>query len=151
MSTRPRRRGAATVEAALVLPIVIMFLFGILEYGRYVMMLQILTNAAREGARYAVEHTNPVTINGVTYGNATSDVTNTVSKALAGQQLSAQTVQVYTSDTLGNNLGTWTGTTTGQSICVRITGNYPVIMGKILYMPTSIPVVAQCVMRSESN
>jgi Flp pilus assembly protein TadG len=147
----PHRRGAALVEAALVLPVVITFLFGILEYGRYVMMLQLLTNAAREGARYAVEHTNPVTLNSVTYGNATSDVTNTVTKALGGQQLTGQSIQVYTSDSLGNNLGTWTNTTTGQSICVRITGNYPVVLGQMLFMPATIPVVAQSVMRSESN
>lgn len=150
-ASKPRRRGAAAVEAALVLPMVITFLFGILEYGRYVMMLQILTNAAREGARYAVEHTNPVTIAGVTTGNATSDVTTVVTNAMAGQQLSSQSIQVYTSDSLGNNLGTWTNTQVGQSICVRITGNYPVVLGRMLYLPTTVPVVAQAVMRSESN
>jgi Flp pilus assembly protein TadG len=150
-STRPRRRGAAAVEAALVLPVVITFLFGILEYGRYVMMLQILTNAAREGARYAVEHTNPITLGGVTYGNADSDVTAAVNKAMAGQQLSGQSIQFYTSDSVGNNLGAWASTQGGQSICVRISGNYPVILGKMLFLPTSIPVIAQAVMRSESN
>jgi Flp pilus assembly protein TadG len=146
-----RRRGAAAIEAALVLPVVITFLFGILEYGRYLMMLQVLTNASREGARYAIEHTNPVTINNVTYGNANSDVTAAVNKALAGQQLTGQTIQFYTSDSLGNNIGTWTNTQAGQSICVRISGNYTVILGKMLFMPATVPVVAQAVMRSESN
>jgi Flp pilus assembly protein TadG len=150
-TTQRRRRGAATLEAALVLPVVITFLFGILEYGRYVMMLQVVTNASREGARYAVEHTSPVTINGVTYGNGTSDVTNAVTNAMAGVQLSSQQVQVYASDSLGNNSGTWTSAQPGQSICVRIIGNYPVILGKMLFLPTNIPVVAQSVMRSESN
>ncbi len=82
---RCNRRGASTVEAAIVLPLVFLFLFGILEYGRYVMMLQIATNAAREGAHYAVTHTNPITISGVTYGNGTSDVVNTVNTAMGGQ------------------------------------------------------------------
>jgi len=146
-----KRRAAVTVEAALVLPIVIMFLFGILEYGRYLMMQQVLTNAAREGAHYALAHTQPVTIGGVSYGNATSDVTNVINKAMGGQQLSGQTIQVYASDSLGNNLGTWTNVQTGQSVCVRITGNYPVILWRMIYLPSSIPVVAQSVMRSEAN
>ena len=150
-SDAPKRRASVTVEAALVLPIVIMFLFGILEYGRYLMMLQVVTNAAREGAHYALAHTQPVTIGGVTYGNATTDVTKAVSNAMAGQQLTGQSVQVYASDSLGNNLGAWTSVQSGQCICVRITGNYPVILWKMLYMPSSIPVVAQSVMRSESN
>jgi Flp pilus assembly protein TadG len=150
-SPRRRRRGAAMIEAALVLPVVLMFLFGILEYGRYILMMQVLTNAAREGAHYALTHTNPITIAGVTAGNANSDVTAVINKALAGQSLSGQTVSFYTSDTLGNNLGTWTNAQSGQSICVRITGNYPVIIANILRLPATIPVVAQCVMRSESN
>lgn len=146
-----RRRGSAIVEAALVLPVVLMFLFGILEYGRYILILQVMTNAAREGAHYALAHTNPVTIAGVTYGNATSDVTNVINKALAGQQLSGQNIQVFCSDSLGTNLGAWTSTQAGQSVCVRITGNYPVIIGQLLFLPSTIPVTAQSVMRSESN
>src|SRR5262245_39782959 len=90
---RSNRRGAAVVEAALVLPVVCMFLFGILEYCRYVMTLQVLTNACREGARYAMIHPQPVTVDGVTYGNATTDVQAIISKAMAGKTLiSGQTV-----------------------------------------------------------
>ena len=139
------------VEAALVLPIVIMFLFGILEYGRYVMMLQILTNAAREGARYAVTHTNPVTISGTTYGNATTDVTNTINKAMAGTSLSSQNVQFYTSDSLGNNLGAGP---TRKPASPSASGSRATIRScwaRCCFCRRRIPVVAQCVMRSESN
>jgi Flp pilus assembly protein TadG len=146
-----RRRGATAVEAALVLPMVVMVLFGIMEYGRYVMTLQMMTNAAREGAHYALTHTQPVTIAGTTYGNATSDVTNIINKALVGQSLVSQSVQIYASDSLGNNIGLWTDTQIGQCVCVRITGNYRVLIASMLYLPANIPVVAQCVMRSESN
>ena len=146
-----RRRGATAVEAALVLPMVLIFLFGILEYGRYVMTLQVMTNAAREGAHYALTHTQPITIAGTTYGNATSDVTNIINKGLAGQSLTSQSVQIYCSDSIGTNLGSWTATQVGQCVCVRITGNYRVLMANMLYLPANIPVVAQSVMRSESN
>jgi len=42
------------VEFAIVAPIFIMLLFGIIEYGRMVMVQQVITNASREGARRAV-------------------------------------------------------------------------------------------------
>jgi Flp pilus assembly protein TadG len=48
------RRGAAMVELALVLPIFFAVVFGIIEFGRAMMVSQIVTNAAREGARMAI-------------------------------------------------------------------------------------------------
>jgi Flp pilus assembly protein TadG len=146
-----RRSGAAAVEAALVLPFLMMFLLGVMEYGRYVMMLHVLQNAAREGARYAIAHTEPVVISGVSYGNATSDVTNVVNNFLAGQTLSGQTVQVYLSDTSGNNIGTWTNAEAGDLICVRISGNFNFIVGSLLRTSSSLSVQVRSVMRNEAT
>lgn len=42
------------MEFAIVAPIFVLFVFGMLEYGRMVMVQQVLTNASREGARIAV-------------------------------------------------------------------------------------------------
>lgn len=53
-SSRRVRRGAAVVEFAIVAPIFVLFVFGMIEYGRMVMVQQVLTNASREGARVAV-------------------------------------------------------------------------------------------------
>lgn len=53
-SSRQVRRGAAVVEFAIVAPIFVLFVFGMIEYGRMVMVQQVLTNATREGARQAV-------------------------------------------------------------------------------------------------
>ena len=53
-SFRKRRRGAAAVEFAVVAPIFLLLVFGMIEYGRMVMVQQVLTNASREGARRAV-------------------------------------------------------------------------------------------------
>jgi Flp pilus assembly protein TadG len=147
----PRRRGAALVEAALVLPIVCMFIFGVLEYSRYVMTLQILTNACREGARYAMIHPQPVTVNGTTYGNATSDVQASINNSMGGQLLSGQTVSIYAADSLGNSVGAWNNAQAGQCVCVQITGTYIPIIPTLLRMPTSFAVTAKAVMRSESN
>jgi Flp pilus assembly protein TadG len=49
-----RRPGVAAVEFAVILPFVMMLFLGIIEFGRVLMVQQILTNAAREGCRYAV-------------------------------------------------------------------------------------------------
>jgi Flp pilus assembly protein TadG len=53
-SCRRKRRGAAVVEFAVVVPVFFLLVFGMIEYGRLVMVQQVLTNAAREGARVGV-------------------------------------------------------------------------------------------------
>jgi Flp pilus assembly protein TadG len=51
---RNRRHGGVTIaESALVLSMFLLFMFGIFEYGRFVFLTQVATNAARSGARYA--------------------------------------------------------------------------------------------------
>ena len=54
MSLTRRRRGATTVEFAVVAPMFFLFLFGLFGFGRAVMIQQALSNAAREGVRKAV-------------------------------------------------------------------------------------------------
>jgi len=48
-----KRKGSAMVEMALVLPLLILLLVGIVEFSRVLMVKQVITNAAREGARAA--------------------------------------------------------------------------------------------------
>jgi Flp pilus assembly protein TadG len=48
-----RRRGTAAVEFAVVLPFLMLLILGIWEVGRMVEVQNLLTNAAREGARFA--------------------------------------------------------------------------------------------------
>jgi Flp pilus assembly protein TadG len=64
---RPARNrfGAAAVEAAIILPLLLTFLIGLWEVGRMVWVATVLTNAAREGGRIAaggVYAGNPVTV-----------------------------------------------------------------------------------------
>lgn len=47
-------RGAALLETAIVLPLVLLVSVSIFEFGRAYQVFQIMTNAAREGARIAV-------------------------------------------------------------------------------------------------
>ena len=55
--SRKMRPGAALVEFAIVAPVLFLLILGMIEFGRAVMVQQILTNASREGARRAIlEH-----------------------------------------------------------------------------------------------
>jgi Flp pilus assembly protein TadG len=64
---RRKRRGAAVVEFAIVAPLFFLLVFAMIEYGRMVMVSQIITNASREGARQAV-------LDGATNSEVTSAV-----------------------------------------------------------------------------
>ncbi len=68
----PTRRGAVIVEMALVLPIFLGLVLGIIEFGRGLMVGQLVTNAAREGARKAILD-----------GSTNSDITSTIQSLLA--------------------------------------------------------------------
>ena len=54
MRLRRDDRGVALMEMALTLPLLLLISVGILEFGRAFQTWQIVTNAAREGARVAV-------------------------------------------------------------------------------------------------
>jgi len=53
-SLRKNERGAALLETAITIPIILLITVGIFEFGRAYQTWQVLTNAAREGARIAI-------------------------------------------------------------------------------------------------
>jgi Flp pilus assembly protein TadG len=55
---RGHRRGAgqALAEFALVVPLFMVMMVGVFEFGRAIYYIQVVNNAAREGARYAIVH-----------------------------------------------------------------------------------------------
>ena len=52
--TIKEQNGGAVVEFALILPLFILLLFGIVEFGLFLYNKQVITNASREGARAGV-------------------------------------------------------------------------------------------------
>lgn len=48
-----KHKGQTLVETALVLPIILLLIFGIVEFGRILSANIIVSNASREGARYS--------------------------------------------------------------------------------------------------
>ena len=51
---RKRRRGAVMIEMAIVLPVFLALLLGMIELGQALMISQLVTNSAREGARQGI-------------------------------------------------------------------------------------------------
>lgn len=51
---RKQRRGAAVVEFAMIVPVMLVFTFGMIELSRMSMVKESLTQASREGARVGV-------------------------------------------------------------------------------------------------
>ena len=80
---RRNRRATAAVEFAVVAPVFLLMVFGMIEYGRMVMVYQVITNASREGARVAV-------LDGAT----TASVTDQVNTYLSNGSVSGATVTV---------------------------------------------------------
>jgi Flp pilus assembly protein TadG len=86
--------GAELFEAALILPVLLTLLFGIISFGRAYNVYQTITRAAREGARELVLTTC------ASCGNATytaADIrTNFVEPSLAASNLDTSKVSNYT-------------------------------------------------------
>lgn len=148
MQTRLRRmrqeRGAALLEMALTLPLLLLVCVGILEFGRAYQTWQVMTNAAREGARIAV-------LPGIT----NTDVTNRVQTYLTNGQLpnaASATVNIDRTQTI--SIGT------GTAPAAQVTVNYPfdfIVLDPIARLatgqgsatPSTLNMVAQALMRTE--
>src|SRR4051812_15199302 len=75
------RKGATLVEFAIVVPVFLLFVFGIIEYGRMIMGQQVITNAAREGARM-----------GVLDNSTSADVSTAANRYLSPAGISSATI-----------------------------------------------------------
>jgi Flp pilus assembly protein TadG len=81
------RRGVAAVEFAVLVPLFFLILFSMIEFGRMIMVQQILTNASRAGARRAIVE-----------GSTTSEVENQVSSYLTNTSINGASISVNPGD-----------------------------------------------------
>lgn len=78
---RSRQRSQALIEFALISPVLLLLLFGIVDIGRAVFYFDTLNHAAREGARTAVRASGQLPRNG--------DILATVTTQMIGAQVTA--------------------------------------------------------------
>jgi Flp pilus assembly protein TadG len=136
---RRGERGAALIEAAITVPVILLISVGIFEFGRAYQTQQVLTNAAREGARLAVLE-----------GPTDADVRTRVNSYLTGGGLTALA---------DGNIDVNRAVPLGSATASRITVNYPfsfMVLNPVvrLVVPTSttgrnITMSAQALMRNE--
>jgi Flp pilus assembly protein TadG len=140
---RCRRRGTTVVQTAVVLNVCLVFLLGLYDFGRVVLVRQVVSNAAREGCRYAIVNTDTAT---------TSQVQSYVTNYLCGQQIKSLAINVYQADpTTGANLGAWTNAGMSNSIGVQITGTISPLTPTFSRLASNLPLQATCIMSSEAN
>jgi Flp pilus assembly protein TadG len=101
------QRGAALIETAITIPIVLLICVAIFEFGRAYQTWQVLTNAAREGARVSV----------IT-GNTNQQVTDAVRNYLTSGRLTAPGTAVI-------NINRNEAIPGGANTASRITVDYP--------------------------
>ncbi len=103
------RGGQSLIEFAVLLPILLMVIFGITEFGRAIMVKNVLHTAAREGARLA----------------AVSSVGDSLSvKARVAQVLEAASIDVYQISII-TDAG-------AKTVEVEVTTDFEVLSGGIL-------------------
>lgn len=104
---RQRRWGGAVLEFALVLPLLISLLLGMLEFGRAFMVATAMTTAAREGARA-----------GCVVNGSNTQVLSAVSTALANQNIN--TAHLSTTVKVNGVVANASTASTGNSISVTV-------------------------------
>jgi Flp pilus assembly protein TadG len=140
---RRSRRGVASVEAAVVLPVAFLFMFGVFDFGRAIATKQLLDNATRSAARQAVVGTDTL---------STSDIQAIVTNGMGALALQGMNVQVYQADpTTGANIGPWTKAENGQCIAVQVTGNYVPMVPNFSMLPKPLAMNSKALMDCEAN
>jgi len=121
------------VEFAIVAPVFFLLVFGMIEFGRMVMVQQVITNASREGARIAVLD-----------GTTGAEVLTAVENYLAPSNLSGASVTLDPTEP----------STAGYGEAVTVTVSIP--FGQVSWLPTpwfiagDTPLTATTVMRRET-
>jgi Flp pilus assembly protein TadG len=146
MTMRPfkrRSRGAVTtVEMAAVLSVLVLFLFSVFEYSRYVMIENVLINAVREGCRYALVNCQNATV--------VSDTQAVVLYKMAGldSQLTGFTFQVFPTNSPASALST---TNPDDPITATATGTLHALFPALPFIPSSFSMTTSTVMVCEGN
>jgi Flp pilus assembly protein TadG len=86
-----KRRGALTVELAVVAPVLFIVIFGVIEIGRGIMVIHLLNNAAEVGCR-----------TGIIEGQATDDIKTAVSGVLTPANITGHTTTVQVNGVIAN-------------------------------------------------
>jgi Flp pilus assembly protein TadG len=125
LPSRSRRasRGQALVETAVILPVFLMLLLGVLDMGRAVWATTSLASAAREAARYAIVHGG----NSAAVATKQTIMDAAVTAAIAGGSNVTATV-CYGPNCSGNVDTLGASNARGQTVTVVVSSNVDLIV-----------------------
>jgi Flp pilus assembly protein TadG len=137
---RSAESGASMVEFALILPILVVLLFGIIEFGILFYDKAVITNASREGARAGIVYADPRMPSG--------EIEDIV---LSYCQNFLITFGAAVMPTVSTNPGDTTALESGESLTVTVSYPYTflVLPNFITTLTGPINLVAQTTMRAE--
>jgi Flp pilus assembly protein TadG len=178
MACRRARRGMTIVESVLVMSVFLLMLFGIFEYCRFLLVLHVTNNAARDGARYAAVRVNTDANQIATVQQQIIDYTKLrmghVEKNIvgckfavyavdqAGLDLTPPVVRPKTTSTASPKVYPdpfaandplavpWCNVAFTERVAVTIQGTYKPLLPTFLLMPSSIPIKITAIMAGES-
>ncbi len=139
MSKNPKRsrageRGQALVEFALILPVILLVMVGMLEFARAWNLHQVMTDAAREGARRAAVHDPDVT-KPQTTDSVYKAMWNYVAQAGYDPQYANMGVDLKDPDTGG--AGTWKETGDFVTVNLSLPYRFAILPTRPITMRTS--------------
>jgi Flp pilus assembly protein TadG len=129
--------GTSVVEMAIVLPLLLMRMFGIGEFGLMYTQWQTLTNAAREGARTGVVFRGASCV----AGTVQTDIQNAVNAYMANTGVT--TASITTTST-----GACTGSGTQLQVTAQVPYSFAALPG-LAGLQSSITLSATSTMRNE--
>jgi Flp pilus assembly protein TadG len=133
-------RGTTTVEAAIILLAFLMSIFAVFEAGRFINTYQVLTNAAREGARLAV-----TPLYGTNTLPPTSEIQDRVNQFLSSGNISGATT------TVNPAVSVVTGSVTTTYTQVTVQLPYQVITVPSFFNALNVTLTGEALMRNETS
>ena len=130
-------RGAAAIEFALVLPVLVLLLLGIIEFSVALYDKAVITNASREGARAGIVFRDPPMTDG--------EINNVVTSYCQNRMITFGSATQVTTTVLRE------GTSSGDDLTVRVQYQYQFLAVPkfVVGLASGIQLGAQTVMRME--
>jgi Flp pilus assembly protein TadG len=130
-----RQKGASVVEFAIALPLLLLLLFGFIEFAAILYNQQVLTNASREGARAAISPFRPLSDAQVTGVVQQYCQNNLIAFGAAAASCAAQ-------------VSARPPGAVGTPVTVNATWTYNFLLPGIVGVGASLPLGSQTIMRT---
>lgn len=138
ISTAGKEKGAALVEFAIVLPLLLTLIFGIIEFGLLLYNKAVITNASREGARAGIvfsNYENPISVS-----KAQAAVSKYINDNLISFGTDTPTVQIN---------GSCTSSGTDFTVTIGFDYTFLVVPNFITSLSNKIHLEGETIMRCE--